>query len=559
MAFYIDATGPPFNPLDYYEAPSHLKPPCKLITLPKELLATIALQVDLSHNRDLCNLALTCKPLRQIAQEALLKPAKVKQNGIRGFLEMLVNRPDLAIRVHHVDLGRYAVGYERRTNDLVHPSDFELSTHKKFEALVTEKRGAELWEEVLQGREEDRWGFGRSYFLALLTIVAPNLDELTFEMRPLVSPLEELDMLPTHVHIASQELIAPFGRKLMDLLGAKLTNLTISNGAHRTPHMHNLVYNRLRNLKHLNVPIGTFIRKNALIITPIEALLPAGLEWLHVRDCNHYTVQLLMVLKIARLPRLKYIDLFFSCSLQSALVAGCGLHMEGIIVPHGWKIILPNNIDLFTHTRSHSGMPYEKTNISTEWEAWSFLSFGEVALASMKGDQFSEVVARNTDGTPRARTSFEIKLLRRFWGMNYRLFASPTFDAPAWAGVRMFNGPNVWIKQKSSTVKALPKHPNQKLKMEVKKKLIGKTMFDKKPVMTPAAEKSETFDALGWCKMNFFEQQSKTEVPQATLKTKKPVVMEAPRRRKMTTNDDKIDEVLALATAWKLQLDDGDD
>jgi hypothetical protein len=75
------------NPNDYL---FRLLRPSKLLKLPDELLLQVSHSIDgVGRNQDLRHLALACRRLRPIAQEALVCNAVVTPNSIRGFLKTL--------------------------------------------------------------------------------------------------------------------------------------------------------------------------------------------------------------------------------------------------------------------------------------------------------------------------------------------------------------------------------------------------------------------------------------------------------------------------------------
>ena len=100
----------------------------RLDTLPNELLDSIGSHIQ--QHKDLCSLALMCKELRYPAQAALFTPLVVPRRKIRQLLESIVARPDLAKRIHHVDLGDYAnhefTEIDRDNLSPSMPGDFEI-------------------------------------------------------------------------------------------------------------------------------------------------------------------------------------------------------------------------------------------------------------------------------------------------------------------------------------------------------------------------------------------------------------------------------------------------
>jgi hypothetical protein len=239
--------------------------------LPNELLAAIALQME--SNNELRTYSLVCKRLRDVAQDVLLKPLKLPRNAIRKLLEMLIDRPDLAKRIRHVDLADYAGdGYPE---DVGPPEnkravDFDVTTCAKFETHVTKNFGVEVWQNIFPLREGDMWCAMRSFYLAILVLLTPNLHELTFEMRPLARPNAMLVLMRPATLLNHQTLGAPFHQTVMHLLSKKIWTLTIAeNSPGKGPYMHNLQFTALSYLRQLSLPIDALISRN---VGPIDLL-----------------------------------------------------------------------------------------------------------------------------------------------------------------------------------------------------------------------------------------------------------------------------------------------
>jgi hypothetical protein len=195
---------------------------------------------------------------------------------------------------------------------------------------------------------------------------------------------------------------------------------------------------------------------------------------------------------------------------------------------------------------------YEEVKMTAELQAWSCLGIGEIALASSKNMDFSEVVARNADGSPRERTHFEAELVRRFYNVSTALFTSPSFNPLAWSSVRMFNGADKGVKkaQKGTFRSSSATEPTTTSNIDEKKKKGRKKMASvpidaKRPTMT-----SPGFDTSAWSEVQFFAASE--PVCNMTPTKKQAPEPKAPGRRKVVGEGKKMDEVLALAASWKL-------
>lgn len=559
-----------FEPLDYYEAPSHLKSPFRILDLPNELLAAIALQLE--RNNDLRNLSLVCKRLRIVAQEALFNPVKLPENGIRNLLETLINRPDLAKRINHVDLGDYGSnGYSGRSHNEIptFPGRFSKKTFIKCKKHITKQLGAEAWNLIfLSMKMTDSWGFTRSFFLALLAIMAPNLRGVSFQMRPLASPPNHLAMMRANVLLHLQEFGTPFGDSVMQFLGEKIKVLTVADNAlWKGPYMHNLAFTEFINLKRLSLPINALISKNATI-NNLSRVLPSSLEHLQVRDCSRFLSELLVnCCELNRRVPLT-LDLFFQGNPRSALLLtgdGDELRLNELakhfaaLSSQGWKITAYKNV-----SQSLRGpIEFKAMSLQAELDAWKLLTPNEVSIASLQQFQFSRIVARDKECLPRRRSKFEVDLVTIYWGMPHELFTSHTFNPEAWSRVRMFNGKKIFKDKPNRTkVPSAPTkfgkiaqfHKDQKPKIE--KKPLCPCVFKSVPPMKIEVT-GPGFDAARWLKelekMEIEENINIFGLPKEKRPVvKKQTVIETPRKRKVASAEKAVDEVVALASAWKL-------
>ena len=550
-----------FEPLDYYDAPSYLKPPCKLRELPNELLAAIASHL---RNKDLCNLALVSKQLRVVAQDTIIKPVRLPRNSIRKLLETLIDRPDLAQRIRHVDLGDFR--YDKFGGSSEGPGDFDANTYQRYESLITKQFGSELWEEISRTTEGDTWN-GRSYYLALLALMLPNMKQIDFEMRAIADPPQILALMPTQTQLAVQALQPPFCGTVMRLLAEKLERLTIADQSPKKgPHMHNLDLAQLTNLKRLSMPMATIVRKNSMI-SNLDKVLPLNLEYLELRQCNKFVFDLITSLSVPSFGpiTLQKVGLFFKSSTSAAvLLAGDGTIERIGTLRKNLRELSNKGVRLTTFVQPYPWSRfwrdvYLKGNFQQEVDLTTILSPEEIYMACTKNVTFAFFAARDASGAHRKRTKFERRLIAKFWYMPIRLFTSPTFDAEKWSGIRMFNG-----------TKGTGKHRNDKhvsSQAMPQKDAYGKprkekgtvnmsdciSIFKKDKGIHHIWPTSSTFDSVAWCKVKFFEEKNGEVEDRPVFIKAKPMVPESPRRRKSLSKiDDKTDEVIELARAWKI-------
>ncbi|KAF2656418.1 hypothetical protein K491DRAFT_777957 [Lophiostoma macrostomum CBS 122681] len=557
--------------------PDSRHPRKNILSLPNELLAILSTHVE--SNDDLFNLALACRKLVYPAQAALLTPLKVPKRRIRHLLETLLVRPDLAKRIHHIDLGDYASHHitpEDSETFSPMPGDFEMKSYWRFKGVITERLDDQVWTSIssLIGIR-DAWGSMRSFFLAILVVLAPNLDRLSFEMRPLREPLGLLTRMPVNLRLAVQSLGPPFGDTVTQLLSRKIRVLKVArNAPENGPYMHNLDLRGFSNLNRLSLPMDTLIRKYWMASEPCQ-IFPASLEHLEVLSCDSFTFLWILTLwrcrENGKLPCLRSVDLFFLSTLRGAMLLqsfglGTGISV-GLSAGGDSKKSRPSvarldavlrapsmvDIAITLYSQPHTNLylqtsQYQPQDLCMELGIWQELTLGEVTLAALNNASFSEVVARSRDGSPRARTKFENRLLLRFWGMPLCLFTSRTFEPLSWTGVRMFNG-NKGTKSdpayKTITPKVLPKHKDQKAKTD---RCDKKVLLPAKFVLPkPSALPSPTFYEASWLKDQFFQETRKASVYKGSKKGR------APSRRSSGLVDNRaVDEIIELAKSWRI-------
>jgi hypothetical protein len=428
--------------LDYYDAP-RLKTPTFLM-LPNELLAAICQQ--LKTNRDVRQFSLVTQRMRDVAQLALMRPVKLPHHGIRKFVQTMVDRPDLAKQVKEVDLGDF--GCE---NHSVQLGDFDQGTFMRCEQLVTKLVGSELWSKLVAAKAKDQndpWGRHSSFYLAILTIIAPDLKTLSTEPRPLgnLSP-RILVQLPTQSLWELQRPSPLFQGLLLECLQNKLEQLTISatHSCFKGIHMRNISFAGFTQLKRVSLPMQTLVCQGTYI-TNLEAVLPPKLECLEIQECNRFVHDLISKvvgsLREDRFPGLHRLKLYFQECLQSSLVIICYGNNNRIVgLPYLLtEMTFKYNCKVTAYTRSRPSSEHEASDLLPELQAQALLSPAEAWLAATKGQQFTTAVARNKRGAPRARTKLERKIVLKNHHVPNALLCSPTFDGAAWERVVFFKG-----------------------------------------------------------------------------------------------------------------------
>jgi hypothetical protein len=428
--------------LDYYDAPRP-KPPTFLM-LPNELLAAICQQ--LKTNRDVCQFSLVTQRMRDVAQLALLKPVRLPHHGIRKFAQTMVDRPDLARQVKEVDLGDF--GCENHAAQL---GDFDQESLGRCEELITKLVGAEQWGKLVLAKAKDKadsWGRHSSFYLAILTIIAPNLKTLSTEPRPLgnLSP-RILVQLPTQSLWELQRPSPLFQGPLLECLQNKLEQLTISatHSCFKGIHMRNISFAGFTKLKRLSLPMQTLVYKGSNI-TNLEAVLPPRLGCLEIQECNRFVHDLISKvvgsLRQDRLTSLRRLNLYFQECLQSSLVIICYGNNDRVVgLPYLLEeMTLKYNCKVTAYTRGRPSSEHKASDLLPELQAQALLSPAEAWLAATKGQQFTTAVARNNRGAPRARTKLERKIVLKNHHVPNTLLCSPTFDGSAWEKVVFFKG-----------------------------------------------------------------------------------------------------------------------
>ncbi|KAF2791609.1 hypothetical protein K505DRAFT_64148 [Melanomma pulvis-pyrius CBS 109.77] len=430
--------------LDYYEGPSHLKPPLRMFDqLPNELLIAIAAQTETNH--DLCQLSLVNRRLRNIAQSTLMNPVKMPHHGIRKFVEAMIGRLDLVAQIKEVDLGDF--GCERHGMQL---GECDPELLKLCEDLVTKVAGAEQWTKIVLAKDigqDDPWGIHSSFYLAILSIIAPDLKILSVEPRPLgnLSPDILVDS-PNQILWELQHLSPMFNAPLLQLLQNRLEDLTIStkNSCFKGIHMRNISFTGFTKLKRLSLPMQTLVCQSVDTTNPV-AVLPPQLESLEIKSCNgliHKWISKLFDCVGEDQPsKIRQLDLYFQHCLRSSVVLMCDgndYYMSGLFLLR--EMASKYGCNITAYTRSHSSDKHEAHELQPELDALGLLTPPEAWMVATKGEQFSAAVARSDGGAPRARTRLEQKLFLKNTHVPTAFFSSPTFDVAAWEKVLFFKG-----------------------------------------------------------------------------------------------------------------------
>ncbi|KAF2714505.1 hypothetical protein K504DRAFT_496433 [Pleomassaria siparia CBS 279.74] len=438
--------------LDYYEAPWHLKPPPRILELPNEILAAIA---QFATNRDLCHLSLVSRRMRDVAQSALLKPARIPHNGIRKFVETLADRPDLRL-IKEVDLGDFGCDQHDAGLGECAPEMLE-----KLERLVSDIKGDEQWSKLIKeqkgGDYYKTYGTDSSFFLAVLLIIAPNISTLSVELRPLANMTTtrlvslsspEIWMLQVHGRL--------FDEPLTHLLEDRLEELTIpaNTSCFKGDHLRNISFINFNTLKRLNVPMNVFVHHSidATNPTELEIRLPQKLEYLKIQACNRLAFEcissLLDCLREGQVSKLRQVDLSFQGCLRSSLVLLC--HGEAPRIDKLRRILRALASDyrckVTAYTRAYLLSKYEASDLLSELDTYANIPSSEAWMIATKDEQFGDAIMRKRDGTPRERTKAERELFCRNQHISTALLSSPTFDATAWKKAKPFENPFPFIR-----------------------------------------------------------------------------------------------------------------
>ncbi|KAF2868146.1 hypothetical protein BDV95DRAFT_610116 [Massariosphaeria phaeospora] len=512
--------------LDYYELPHYLRAPpgmLGILTLPNEIVTAIA--TKLTHNRDLYNLALVNRRLRDVAQEAMVKHLVLPENRVRMFVAALWSRPDLAQRIKRVDLGDYG---------------------KKMVALEQDKLGgdiAKLFVKLVNQVPLQRytapktryqiWPQGRMFYFAILVSLCSNLESLCVEFPPM------------HTSLGSepQECLSPFHGPGLQLLQDRLQKLTIVEPTSwKGRYMHNLCFKDFGHLRRLSLPLGTMVSMEGHVRDPKD-VLPPTLQQLDIRACDRFTFSWFLEFwkgnALTRLTALKRISLHFKTCLRSSLL----LIDEGRDRLRLFRDILLDlklsGLTVDADSRTQEG----RYNLMGELDAWSRLSQKDAWLAALNDEQFSVAASRGPESKARKKA---LKLQPVLDLKNPQdlpiLFASPTFKAEAWHNVRFFGGvQEAEFEINEPAPESLTEHRHQRKRMEKEQKPLGQVTS--KGLSTIDNLK---FDGSYWLGVRFFDTPH-LETPAATKEsTSRPrippdrkIATPRMRHRKATTHNGK--------------------
>ncbi|KAF9736672.1 hypothetical protein PMIN01_04451 [Paraphaeosphaeria minitans] len=370
----------------------------RLLTLPDELLLSIARRVP--KNADLCHLSLSCRKLKTVSQETLVKKVLLPSNRMLQLVRTLCNRPDLCEKISSVDLDDYAKTGPPR----ILPWVAEWRSLKRCRDIVA----AEVFDNII-GDEcaedvELLWSKNHRFLLDVLIASCPNIKKLSLRL-----PGSEEDPLSIISGNEDISLLNPFSGVSRRLLDKQLQSLTIretdSRTLLRTP---NVTLASFSNLTHLSIPTDALILMDRKP-TDVSQALPSSLRHLQIKPCSRYVSLWFPSFATACvngvLPRLCHVDFHFRNSLKDSLT--------WIDQGRGLLSSMRDVIDLLKRNHGISLRGYNESGICTgdlleELDAWSHLSTTELWYPAEKDEEFSSVVARTKEGSPRRRTEEEI-------------------------------------------------------------------------------------------------------------------------------------------------------
>ncbi|EAT77680.1 hypothetical protein SNOG_14828 [Parastagonospora nodorum SN15] len=182
-----------------------------LLKLPDELLLRVARYiVHPRRNEDFQNIGLTCRQLRGIGCEALVRGGYIPLTGVRGYLLFLLNNPEYVQKVGgHLDLyARFSFKFKcvvGRHADDQNTSMFHdwMQDHKKYCAS-----GHEILSQIFQKDDSGCWAIrpgkigplAHSASLNVLLRLVPSLSSLSVSTNfiPTASILQDILVRPSH-------------------------------------------------------------------------------------------------------------------------------------------------------------------------------------------------------------------------------------------------------------------------------------------------------------------------------------------------------------------------
>ncbi|KAF2007493.1 hypothetical protein P154DRAFT_614834 [Amniculicola lignicola CBS 123094] len=489
---------------------------CKISDLPPELRLSVA--AKLQSNSDLCRLSLANKQFQDVAQDTLLKNLKLRGTTIRKVVKTLLDRPDLACKISHIDLG----DYESEAGSALESfgaSDLLKCLQLLKSAVVDEDLRYWIVSTMVSqpgtappGVRFGSYTHNRTFFLAILVAVASCLMSLTIEL-PAVAPEDTVNLLSQAAQFDKQGYQAPFEGPVLAVLRNRLCHFNISEPARwKGLAMHNLVLHDLDALTRLSVPLAALVRKN-MIANPPHQVLPSGLKHLELQvgadGQRFYSFVGELFFSIARrlFPKLRQIDAYFPFCPRS-LINFVGYTDDVGMLEMVEEIL--QKLDMFgIGFATYFGKEKKLGDLGSELNARLELSDTEAWLTAMRGEQYSTTLARQPDPIVRRKAMvLETRLSLKNPQDLGRLFSSPTLDLESLSNVRFFGGIFGGIQGTNKSKKDSSSN-------------VSKTILTEQNADS-ALENTSEIEAKNESKEEKEEQKSETNSPAAT---------EAPRLR----------------------------
>ncbi|KAH7113268.1 hypothetical protein B0J11DRAFT_619398 [Dendryphion nanum] len=268
---------------------SSSRPPKKsqLLELSDELLLAILINIEGSRrNEALRHVALTCRRLRYIASEALIRIAVVSPRSLQRYIALLFQYPEHANKITHLQIGPWG---ESRAQQVIMNRDAEenLIACRAVIKATAESDKAREWIKALESGKHD----GGSIFdsiseatLAVLLVMIPKLQTITIDTRNIdycillyaLFSVGNPDLIFFHSYEGPEQ--RHWSHSVKQHLKPTLRTLHITG---RTPHQHGevILQNTQLNIKQLSLPAEHILRYHAELETD-EMMM--NLNWVRI-------------------------------------------------------------------------------------------------------------------------------------------------------------------------------------------------------------------------------------------------------------------------------------
>ncbi|KAH7113267.1 hypothetical protein B0J11DRAFT_541808 [Dendryphion nanum] len=432
--------------------------------LPNELLLAIALRIN--RNSDLKRLSLVSRNMRYASQIALLNPAILpRHTSIGRLLDTMLSRPDLARQLLRVDLGDYGLDWGLD----VPPHDHaNLEFRKTLSKLAGQILRVEDYTQVRDAIESHTWGTYGEAYLAIMIAICPNLKELSIQMRPIVYPHDQMIFWSPFDLMVTCRFKPIFSTPLLQRMASSSVHTIniVESSLSRRLHTDCVQLKDFVFLKTLSIPFTVLIHHGKP--TPISEALPKSLERLEIQACDNAALTRWLKTFVDvdfenDMPCFRHMVLYFRSNPRSIpllMTQGNEGNFKSIcqIIDAFMNLNGLRRLEVSAYTSNHSGK-YSSFDFLAELQAFSYMCADEIAISSYKNEQYSFAIARDPHGRMRRRSSSEIQMFRRFYGMPTSLFTSPRYDFGIYAKMRLFNGNPIvqWNQKKLSLETQTPK------------------------------------------------------------------------------------------------------